>query len=103
MGDESPAPLLQVCDAAVGNRGVDHDAGNTSLCTRRMFKDEVLNVDARLAKLAEESPKRARLVGNENLNFRVARRSTAVLTRNTGHPLVTSGHDAVDGPNAPTA
>lgn len=86
MGDESPAPLLQVCDAAVGNRRVDHDTGNTSLCTRRMFKDEVLNIDARLTELAKESPKRARLVGNENLNFRIARRSAAVLTGNAGHP-----------------
>jgi hypothetical protein len=68
-----------------------------------VLENEVLNVDSRLAELAKESPKRTGFVRNENLNLGVARRGTAMLAGNAGDTLVTCGHDAINGSDAPTA
>ena len=96
MGDESPTPLLQVGDGAVCDRRVNHDAGDPCLCARRVLQNQVFDVNACLAELAEKPTESARLIGNKHLDLAVSRRRTAVLAGNPGNALVTRGHHPIN-------
>ena len=103
MSNEPPAPLLQVGDAAVGDRRVNHDASDASLRAGGVLEDQVFDVDRRLAELAEEAPEGPRLVGDQHLDLAVARRRAAVLTGDARDPLVARGHHTINRPDAPPA
>ena len=96
MGDESPSPLLQVGDGAVSDRRVNHDAGDTCLCARRVLQNQVLDVYACLTELAEKPTESARLIGDEHLYLAVSRRSSTVLAGNPRNTLVTRSHQPID-------
>ena len=96
MGDESPTPLLQVGDSAVNDRRVNHDAGDACLCARRVFQNQVFDVDTRLAEFAEKPTERTRLVGDEHFDLAIPRRSTTVLAGNARDTLITRGHHPID-------
>ena len=103
MSDEPPTPLLQVGDAAVGDRRVNHDASDASLRAGGVLEDQIFDVDRRLAKLAQEAPERPRLVRNQHLDLAVARRRATVLTGDARDPLVARGHHSIDRPDASPA
>ena len=103
MGDQPPAPLLQVSDTTIENGRVNHDAGNAGLCARRVFEDKVFDVNACFSQLTEQAPERTRLIGNKNLDLGVPRRRSTVLARNAGHTLVAGGHHSINGSDASAA
>lgn len=73
MGDESPTALLQVGDAAVCDRRVNHDTGDAGLGARRVFEDEVFDVDATLAELTKKASERAGFIRDQNLDLAIPR------------------------------
>ena len=85
-----------ISDGAVSDRRVNHDASDACLCARRVLQNQVFDVNACLAELAEKSTESARLIGDMRLDLAVSRRRTAVLAGNPGNALVTRGHHPIN-------